>query len=69
MDCTTRDAADQPTEPQGLPHWETNDSTLIAGGARTSFTPAFTILRVGRLSVSAMIDGVRSNTVTIELVW
>jgi hypothetical protein len=68
MDCTPRDAADQPTEPQGSPYWEINDSTLIAGGARTSYTPAFTVLRAGSLRLSAVIDRVRSNTIAVELV-
>jgi hypothetical protein len=65
MDCTPRDAADQPTEPLGLPDWELSDPTLVSRGARTSFTPAFTVVRAGSLSLNAVIDGVRSNTVFI----
>lgn len=67
MDCTPRDAADQPTQPQGAPTWHLSDPALATSGARTSYTPAFTILRPGSLSLYVEVDGVRSNVIIVRL--
>lgn len=67
MDCTPRDVADQPTQPSGLPSWHLGDPGLVMGGARNSYTPAFTAARPGRLSLYVEIDGIRSNTLDVRL--
>jgi hypothetical protein len=67
MDCTPRDAADQPTQATGAPSWHLSDPGLVLGGDRNSYTPAFTVARPGRLSLYVEIDGVRSNTLDVRL--
>jgi hypothetical protein len=67
MDCTPRDAADLPTEPRSLPLWHLSDMTLVSGGSRTSYTPAFTVVQPGSLVLQVEVDGIRSNSVLISL--
>jgi hypothetical protein len=68
MDCTPRDAYDQPTRAQGPPRWYLSDPRLVTGGSRLSYTPAFTIVGPGTLNLYAELDGVRSNLVTVRLI-
>jgi hypothetical protein len=67
MDCTPRDAADLPTEPRGLPLWHLSDMTLVSGGSLTSYTPAFIVVQPGSLVLQVELDGIRSNSVLINL--
>ncbi len=67
MDCTPRDAANQPTRAVGEPRWSLSDPGLVAGGGLSDYTPVFTIKREGALTLVVEIDGVRSNTVSVAL--
>jgi transposase len=47
--------------------WRLSDPGLVTGGARSSYTTAFTVARPGRLSLHVEIDGIRSNALDIRL--
>ncbi len=67
MDCTPRDAANEPTRAAGEPRWQLSDPGLVAGGNLSDYAPVFTIKREGVLTLAVAIDGVRSNSVAVVL--
>jgi hypothetical protein len=67
MDCTAKDAANNPTRAQGAPHWYLSDPRLVSGGRLSGdYTPTFIIQQEGTLTLYVVIDSVRSNDVTIR---
>ena len=66
MDCTAKDAANNPTRAQGEPHWYLSDPQLVSGGRLNDYTPTFVIREEGTLTLYVVIDGIRSNDVTIR---
>jgi hypothetical protein len=66
MDCTAKDAANNPTRAQGQPHWYLSDPQLVSGGRLNDYTPTFQIVGEGTLTLYVTIDGVRSNDVSVQ---
>lgn len=66
MDCTAKDAANNPTRAKGEPHWHLSDPQLVSGGRLNDYTPTFVIRAEGTLMLYVVIDGVRSNDVSIR---
>ena len=66
MDCTAKDAANQPTRAKRSPYWTLSNPELVTGGSRADYTPVFMIKSPGELTLHVDIDGVRSNAVTIR---
>jgi hypothetical protein len=67
MDCTAKDEANNPTRAQGTPQWSLSNPQLVSGGRLSGdYTPTFDIRQEGTLTLNVLIDGVRSNDVTIR---
>lgn len=69
MDCTPRDGNNKPTRAKGEPHWYLSEPELVSGGPLSGdYTPTFSILREGELTLHVVIDGVRSDDVVVRFV-
>lgn len=69
MDCTPRDANNKPTRAKGEPYWYLSQPGLVSGGPLSGdYTPTFSILREGELTLHVVIDGVRSDDVVVQFV-
>jgi hypothetical protein len=66
LDCTPKDAANKPTRAKGEPLWYLSNPSLVSGGNRSDYTPTFDIRQAGRLTLYVVIDGIRSNDVSIR---
>ena len=67
FDCTPKDASNNPTQSQGEPQWSFSPGSLVDVGNVNDFTPTATAKAAGDLTVSVVIDGVTSNTLSISL--
>jgi hypothetical protein len=67
FDCTPKDANNNPTQSQSAPQWSFSPGGLVAVGNPNDFTPTVTAKAAGDLTVSVVIDGVTSNTLSINL--
>ena len=66
LDCTPRDAYGQPTRAAGGPYWSINVPSLVTGGSRTAYSPAWLVKAPGTFVASVEIDGQRSNDVVVR---
>jgi hypothetical protein len=67
FDCTPKDANNNPTQAQSAPNWSFSPGGLVSGGNPNDFTPTVTASSTGDLSASVVIDGVTSNTLSINI--
>jgi len=67
MDCTPKDDRNAPTQARGTPQWSYSDPGLVYIGGNSPYNPVLTARGSGELSMSVTIDGVRSNTVSIQI--
>ena len=67
FDCTPKDAANNPTQSQGAPQWSFSPGSLVAVGNPNDFTPTVTAKSAGDLTAYVVIDGVTSNTLSINI--
>ena len=67
FDCTPKDQFNNPTQAKSPPNWTFSPGSLVAGGNPSDFTPTPTAVATGTLTAYVVIDGVTSNTLTIEL--
>jgi hypothetical protein len=68
FDCTPKDASNAPTRAKGTPEWSFNNTSLINVGRVVDYTPTVTAKNPGQLVAWAVVDGVRSNDVSIRIV-
>jgi hypothetical protein len=68
LDCTPRDASNQPTRARGTPEWSYSDTSLVKPGGGSPYNPVLNVKGVGNISVQASVDGVSSNVLGIALV-
>ena len=66
LDCTPRDTYGQPTRALGHPIWSIATPSLVSGGSRTAYSPAFVVKAAGTFVASVSIDGQRSNDVIVR---
>jgi hypothetical protein len=66
FDCTPRDANNQPTQSSGLPTWTFNGPVSV--GNVNDFTPTVTAQSAGNLTAYAVIDGITSSTLNVQIV-
>jgi hypothetical protein len=67
FDCTPKDANNNPTQSQGSPEWTFSPDSIVSIGNPNEFTPTVTAKSAGTLTAYVVIDGVTSNTLTIDL--
>jgi hypothetical protein len=67
FDCTPKDGANQPTQANGTPQWTFSPDGLASISGRSAYNPVATPRGTGTLSAYVTIDGVRSNTVSINI--
>jgi hypothetical protein len=67
FDCTPKDANNNPTQSQGAPQWSFSPGGLVAVGNPNDFTPTVTAKAAGDLTAYVVIDGVTSNTLSINI--
>lgn len=67
FDCTPKDANNNPTQTQGSPQWSFSPDSIVSIGNPNEFTPTVTAKAAGTLTAYVVIDGVTSNTLSIDL--
>lgn len=67
FDCTPKDANNNPTQSQGYPEWTFSPGGLVDVGNPNDFTPTVTAKAAGDLTAYVVIDGVTSNTLSINI--
>ena len=67
FDCTPKDANNNPTQSQGYPEWSFSPGGLVDVGNPNDFTPTVTAKSPGDLTAYVVIDGVTSNTLSINI--
>jgi hypothetical protein len=67
FDCTPKDASNNPTQSQGYPEWTFSPGGLVDVGNPNDFTPTVTAKATGDLTAYVVIDGVTSNTLSINI--
>jgi hypothetical protein len=68
LNATPRDGMGVPTCPRSWPVWQLGPPELVTGGGGETFTPAFTAQASGQLWVRCIVDGVRSDYLSLTLV-
>jgi hypothetical protein len=67
-DVTPKDANNQHTQVRNIPRWTFSPASLAGGtDSSTQFTPTVNASGAGTLSAYCEADGIRSNTVTINI--
>lgn len=67
FDCTPKDANNNPTQSQSAPQWSFSPGSLVDGGNPNDFTPTVTAKSPGDLTAYVVIDGVTSNSLSINI--
>lgn len=68
FDATAKDASNKPTTPNGLPRWTYEPMSLVAKANEIdAWAPIVTGKAPGTLAVHASVDGVKSQTLRIQL--
>jgi hypothetical protein len=66
LDCTPKDASNAPTNPRGTPQWTYSNTGIIDIGSGNAYNPTITGKGAGRVDIYAQVDGVVSNTFSID---
>jgi len=67
LDVTPTDANNRHTQARGTPQWTYSDTSFVRIGGNSAYNPVLDALGAGNLSCYAEVDGIRSNTVQIEI--
>ena len=68
LNATPRDGMGVPTCSRSWPVWQLGPPELVSNLAGETFTPAFTAQASGRLWVRCIVDGVRSDYLSLDFV-
>jgi hypothetical protein len=66
VDAVAKDSADKETFGQGDVEFKVSDQSLVRVGGNHEFQRRFTILRPGTVDVTATLDGIDSNMLTLR---
>jgi hypothetical protein len=67
LDVTPTDSRNQHTQARGTPRWTYTNTSIIAIGGNSPYNPVLDAKAPGDLDCWAEVDGIRSNTVHIQI--
>jgi hypothetical protein len=67
FDCQGKNAANDPVNPRNTPTWTFEPSSLVRVNNTTDFTPTALARERGRVCAYAVMDGVKSNDVCVNI--